>query len=174
MNTPPESNAMDHAAWSRITRLAWPVRLLAFAGLLAIATGASLSSDASRRDDPQPSGATVWSGIFTDAQAKRGEGLYLRHCSECHAGDLSGATSYNPSPPLIDRPFHLGWDGKSVGDLFTFVTLTMPKERPGSLQATEYADVLAYIFKQNRFPSGARELPSDPNALRDVAFTLRK
>jgi hypothetical protein len=158
---------------ARIARLAWPVRLLAWGGALAISS-AIASGDAPRRDDPTPPGVNVWSGIFTDAQAKRGEDLYQRHCSECHASDLSGATSYNPSPPLIGRPFHLGWDGKSVGDLLTFVTLTMPKERPGSLQATEYADVLAYIFKQNRFPSGGSELPGDPNVLRDIAFTLSK
>ena len=165
---------MAHAASSHITRLLWPVRLVACAGLLAIATGASLSSEAPRGDDPKPLQATVWSGVFTDAQAKRGEDLYLRHCAECHATDLSGATSYNPSPPLIDRPFHLGWDGKSVGELFTFTTLTMPKQQPGSLQATEYADVLAYIFKQNRFPSGTKELPSEPKVLGEIAFTLRK
>jgi S-disulfanyl-L-cysteine oxidoreductase SoxD len=165
---------MDHASSSQIARYTWPVRFVACVSVLAIATGASLSSEPPRRDDPKPSQATVWSGIFTDAQAKRGDDLYQRHCSECHASDLSGATSYNPSPPLIDRPFHLGWDGKSVGALFTFVTLTMPKESPGSLKAAEYADVLAYIFKQNRFPSGAKELPSDPAALGDIAFTLRK
>jgi hypothetical protein len=165
---------MDYSSSSRIVRHVWPVRLLVCAGVLAIAGGASVSSEAPRRDDPKPAPRTVWSGVFTDAQAKRGEALYLRHCSECHAGDLSGATSYNPSPPLVDRPFHLGWDGKSVGELFTYVTLTMPKQQPGSLAATEYADVLAYIFKQNRFPSGVGDLPGDPNALREIAFTLRK
>ena len=146
---------------------------IACAGMLLVAAGASLSGEATRRDDPKVA-ATVWSGIFTDVQAKRGEALYLVHCSECHAGDLSGASSYNPSPPLVGRPFHLGWDGKSVGELFSFVRLTMPKEKPGTLQAKEYADVLAYVFKMNKFPSGATELASDANALGDIAFTINK
>jgi S-disulfanyl-L-cysteine oxidoreductase SoxD len=37
----------------------------------------------------------------------------------------------------------------------------MPQDRPGSLSAEEYADVVAYILRLNGRPAGERELPAD-------------
>jgi mono/diheme cytochrome c family protein len=32
----------------------------------------------------QSAGATVWDGVFTDEQVKRGMGAYERDCASCH------------------------------------------------------------------------------------------
>lgn len=157
---------------STIGRCAGAVCAVACLGVCSIGGATALSSGTSD-DGPKPAGANVWSGIYSEPQAKRGETLYLRHCAACHAPDLSGASSYDPSPPLVGRPFQLSWNGKSVRELFTAVSLTMPKYTPGSLKPNEYADILAYVFKENRFPAGSAELSSDANSLREIEFILR-
>jgi hypothetical protein len=45
------------------------------------------------------------------------------------------------------------------------MSTTMPQDNPGSLAPQEYADILAFFFQLNGFPSGSRELPGDQDAL---------
>jgi cytochrome c len=148
------------------------VRIITCAGVLSIG-GATALSKGPPANVPKPDSRNVWSGIYTDAQAKRGEALYEQSCISCHAADLSGASSYDPSPALVGRPFQLSWNSKSVHDLFTLVSVTMPKDRPGALKPNEYADVLAYVFRKNQFPAGPADLPSDADSLRQIQFVLR-
>ena len=35
-------------------------------------------------------GKSQWDGVYTEAQAKRGEGLYAQYCASCHGPDLAG------------------------------------------------------------------------------------
>src|SRR5437764_9453603 len=50
---------------------------LAVAGLWAVAHAAQSSR-------------TIWSGIYSEAQARRGEEAYKLECAYCHQPDLSG------------------------------------------------------------------------------------
>ena len=77
-------------------------------------------------------GGTVSSGVYTDAQAKRGQTVYAEACSKCHLDDLSGGKD---SPPLVGDEFLKGWTGKTVGALFDEVRMTMPFDSPGRLTA---------------------------------------
>jgi mono/diheme cytochrome c family protein len=160
---------MDQPAFSlpRIRRCA---RIIACLGVVMIGGATLLWA----RTGPMPAGVNVWSGVYRESQAKRGEAFYVRHCINCHAADLSGASSYDPSPPLVGRPFQLTWKGKSVQDLFALISVTMPKDMPGALTPSEYADILAYIFRENQFPAGATDLPTDAESLRQIEFTLRE
>ena len=45
----------------------------------------------------------------------------------------------------------------TVKDLYESMKRSMPKDKPGSLSARVYADLVAYIFQTNKFPSGTRE-----------------
>ena len=45
---------------------------------------------------------TVWDGVYTEAQAKRGTAGYQEQCSFCHLADLSGEGF---APALIDDTF---------------------------------------------------------------------
>ena len=111
---------------------------------------------------------TLSEGIYTDAQAVRGEQVYSEHCVQCHAEDLSGDTPYNPSPSLAGKAFRLRWDKKTMGDLFLQARTQMPKDKPGSLKSNEYADVVSFILKANEFPAGKTELNDDVGALTQV------
>ncbi len=46
----------------------------------------------------------------------------------------------------------------------------MPQNSPGSLSRQQVADVMAYIFSRNGFPTGDKDLPKRPAYMTDIAF----
>jgi mono/diheme cytochrome c family protein len=109
----------------------------------------------------------VGDGVYTDAQAERGKATYEAQCAACHLSDLSGQAF---APPLVEDTFKIRWQDGSVGDLFTVVKQTMPQDKPASLSDKEYAGVVAYLLKSNRYPTGKEELPSEIALLNEVTF----
>jgi hypothetical protein len=116
---------------------------------------------------------SVWDGVYTDAQAMRGERQYGRSCEQCHGPDLAG-DAVMEIPALSLDSFITSWNGKTVRDLFDTVKRSMPKDKPGSLGTGSYIDVVAYLLQANKFPSGARELPRDAEQLDGIAIERSK
>ena len=110
---------------------------------------------------------SAWDGVYTEAQARRGERQYGRSCERCHGADMAG-DPVDEIPMLVLDPFMTSWSGRSVKDLFDTVKQSMPKDKPGSLGAGTYVDIVAYLLQANRFPSGSRELEGTPDQLRSV------
>ena len=106
-------------------------------------------------------------GAYTDAQAMRGEALYLDQCAVCHGDNLEG---YAPNPPLSGQFFIGGWEGKALAELFEKTNFSMPATAPGTLTPEQTADVLAYVLKRNGYPAGATDMASTMEAL--VAVTV--
>ena len=113
---------------------------------------------------------TVWDGIYTTAQAERGRAAYAQSCASCHADDLRGRST---APSLVEESFAFLWEGMSLGDLFEKTRTAMPSDRPGSLPAPTYADILAFIAQKNGYPAGAKELADDPGVLKDIRITAK-
>ena len=110
-------------------------------------------------------GRTTAAGVYTAAQAARGEQVYVKSCSGCHGADLKGI---GVSPPLNGPEFDSYWRGKAVGELFEKVSVTMPKTAPGSLTPAESAEAVAYLLSMLKAPAGPTELPvkmDDLNAI---------
>ena len=101
-------------------------------------------------------------GAYTLAQASRGEALYTEHCLICHGEDLQGDFAF--APPIGGESFSI-WKGRSIGDIFAFVTESMPYDFPGELEHQTYADVIAFILQFTGYPAGEVELPPDLQAL---------
>jgi hypothetical protein len=98
---------------------------------------------------------TVLDGVFTEAQAKRGEAAYTANCAKCHEGaDVDGPTL--EGTPFIDR-----WREDNLGILFTFLKTKMPADQPGSLSDSAYLDILTHLLKSNNYPGGAGELTTE-------------
>ena len=115
----------------------------------------------------QESQRTVWDGIYNAEQAQRGRAVFLESCSTCHGRDLEGA---DMTPPLTGGAFMANWDGLTVGDLADRIRISMPLNSPGSLSRQQNADVIAYIFQFNQFPSGKDELPREALAMKQILF----
>jgi S-disulfanyl-L-cysteine oxidoreductase SoxD len=114
---------------------------------------------------------TVWDGVYTAAQAERGGTAYAQACGSCHADDLRGRST---APSLIEESFLFLWSDMSVGDLFERTRMLMPSDRPGSLPAGTYADIMAFIAQKNGFPPGTTELGTDVGALKQILITEKR
>ncbi len=119
------------------------------------------------------SGATrsVWDGVYTAEQAKRGQALYGSQCAACHGATLGGGES---APALAGGEFLANWNGLTVGDLFDRTRTTMPQSKPGSLSREANADVLAYILSVNRFPEGDKEMAHTTEFLKEILIEAAK
>lgn len=116
--------------------------------LLAVPTGEAQNHTLAR---PR----TVWDSVYSDGQAERGEAAFRRVCTACHT-----ATQFT------GPGFLAAWRGAAVYQLFDLIRTTMPDNLPGSLAAETYADIVAYLLKLNRYPSGQKELPIDTDSLK--------
>jgi mono/diheme cytochrome c family protein len=100
---------------------------------------------------------------FSAEQVERIRPVYDRYCSDCHGEDLNGGLI--GGPPLRGSDFERRWNTQSVAALFLYTQARMPQDRPGSLSAQQYADLVALILSENGLAAGTSELPSDPTVL---------
>ena len=121
---------------------------------------------------PAAAQVSIWSGVYTDAQSKRGQTLYSGACSQCHGPKLNGAAQSDqpPSPAIARAGFLRKWDGKTVAELFKYVKEMMPTDNPGTLSDQQAIDSIAYMFAVSEIPAGDKELPPDPKVLEGVAI----
>lgn len=113
---------------------------------------------------------SVWSGVYTTAQSKRGEEVSSSACAQCHGSRLNGAGQPDqpPSPAIARAPFLRKWAGKPVAELFVYVRTDMPPDAPGTLSEQQTVDVIAHMFAVSTIPAGDKELPADPKALENI------
>ena len=131
------------------------IACLVFAPRLVIAQGAA-------------SGGTVWDGVFTEAQASRGEAAYLRSCAACHKEDLLGGGT---APALAGEAFFRRWNESTLDDVVQTMRSSMPQEAPNSLDAQAYVDIVTYLLKASGSPTGSEELTADRDRLKLVRVT---
>jgi quinoprotein glucose dehydrogenase len=129
----------------------------ALIGLAAIAYGQNMKS--------------VWEGVYTADQAKRGAALYASSCANCHGTAMTGG---DEAPPLTGGEFMSNWNGLTVGDLFDRIRTTMPADHPGSLTRQQNADVVAEILSANQFPAGKSELDTRSEFLKQIRISSTK
>jgi cytochrome c len=115
---------------------------------------------------------TVWDGIYTEAQASRGEALYSEHCVRCHGATLQG--NGEGAQPLTGATFKSTWNGVPMGALFDRVRLSMPQDKPGTMTRQQVADLVAFILHANKFPAGKEELARQTDLLNAIVFKSEK
>lgn len=147
-----------------------------FAGLLFLAVGAGFRVNAGKhatraQQSPGPETRSVWDGVYTEEQAKRGEELYRKECVSCHGDSLVGGGG---AAPLTGGTFLSNWNGLTVGDLFDRIRKTMPQGAVGKLTKQQDADVLAFLLSFNKFPSGKTELQKQVEFLKEIRFEATK
>ena len=113
--------------------------------------------------------ASIWDGVYTEAQATRGQARYKASCAMCHSADLLG----DSGPALVGEPFMQRWNGTSVNDMLVTLRQTMPQDAPDSLGTPGYVDLIAFLLKSNSVPAGAAELPTETVALQGIKITAR-
>ena len=122
----------------------------------------AISQDAVGQTSVKPQFQTTRSGIYTNAQAKRGQDVYVGFCKSCHTPETH-----------TGQTFSTKWNGKALSELYSYITEQMPKNEPGSLSPEEYADVMTYVLKMNGMPAGAKELPPDGEAMKTIRIDTK-
>jgi mono/diheme cytochrome c family protein len=136
--------------------------IIAVLGLAATGAYTMRAQDASK---------SVWDGIFTEDQAKRGQGAYASECASCHGDQLTGGEM---APPLAGGEFTSNWNGLTVGDLYERIRTGMPPAAPNKLSRESKADIVAFILAFNKFPAGKQELPPRAEILKQVKIEAEK
>ncbi len=101
-------------------------------------------------------------GVYTDAQAKRGQQTYAGVCMSCHTPTSHQGTTFTQN-----------WDQHPLSDLFLYVSQKMPQDNPGSLDPNDAADVVAFLLKVYAMPAGATELAPDTVAMKKILIDSR-
>jgi S-disulfanyl-L-cysteine oxidoreductase SoxD len=115
-------------------------------------------------------GKTTWDGVYSQAQASKGEGLYNEKCAKCHGPDGSGGDA----PSLVGSEFAADWDGLTIAQLFDRTRTSMPQDNPQSLTREEVASLLAFIFQKNGFPAGTNDLSDRSEMLGMIKYQANK
>lgn len=97
---------------------------------------------------------TIAQGVYSGAQARRGEATFTANCAVCHGDELQGAVG----PMLTGDGFTTAWSGRPLSDLVDKVENTMPPQEPGSITRAQATDIAAYILEFGKFPAGQAEL----------------
>jgi mono/diheme cytochrome c family protein len=110
--------------------------------------------------DSQKVTASVLDGVYTTAQARRGQEQFEQHCASCHRADLGGLRA----PALKGDRFIDQWREFPLEVLFNSMQAAMPLGNPRGLPTSTYVDISAYVLEANGFPAGRSELTPETAA----------
>jgi len=96
---------------------------------------------------------TVWDGVYTADQAKRGQTAYTQYCVGCHKADLMGIEGAMKGEFFMERRRE-----DNLETLFLDMKATMPRGNPGGLPDQTYTDIISYLLQNNEMPAGTTEL----------------
>jgi mono/diheme cytochrome c family protein len=116
---------------------------------------------------------SVWTGVYSEAQAARGQTVFLSVCGRCHGprGNGAGDPEMVAAPAVARGPFLRKWDGQTVATLLEYVRTTMPTDNPKSLSDQQYLDAITYMFALSNIPTGDADLELDAAVLEGVEIT---
>jgi mono/diheme cytochrome c family protein len=129
-----------------VIKRAWSVGVAAWSVLIVV-SAISLGAQS----------ISVKSGVYTDAQATKGEAVFNKFCASCHTPGF-----------FTDKDFFANYGDKPLWDLMDMISDSMPQDNPGSLKHEEYAQIIAYVLKLNKYPAGTTEVPMDKEGLSNI------
>jgi S-disulfanyl-L-cysteine oxidoreductase SoxD len=119
----------------------------------------------------------IWKGVYTEEQAVKGKVAYSAgRCVFCHLASLAGGAdvlSGSSVPGVKGNAFLDRWADLNVRDLFNYIRDTMPRGEVNFISDEEKLDIVAYILKENGFPSGALPLTNDRASLEALRFVKK-
>ena len=105
---------------------------------------------------------TTLSGVYSQAQAKRGADTFKKSCLECHVpSEYTGET------------FTSKFVGGTAFDVYELIRSSMPQNDPGSLTGQQYTDLVAYLFEINGLPTREAELPMVIDSLKAIKVEVK-
>ena len=109
---------------------------------------------------------TARDGVYSGAQATRGQAIFKDKCAACHGEMLEGLVG----PPLAGDEFLKAWANQPLSELVSKIEKTMPQTEPGTLTRAQAIDLVAHILQTGKFPAGQAALPEGEDALKQVTL----
>jgi len=125
--------------------------------VVAVVTSSALQAGQAR---------TARDGVYTGAQATRGQAIFKDKCAPCHGEMLEGLLG----PPLAGDEFLKAWGNQPLAELVNKIQKTMPQSEPGTLTRPQAIDLVAHILQVGKFPAGQAALPEGEDALKQVTL----
>ena len=142
-------------------------------GALAARGEVPVSRSAERPARSQVVKKTIWEGVYTRQQARRGELAYRETCGYCHGLDFGGSeVGGELAPELLGAIFLLRWDGP-LSQLVVKIDEDMPKDSPGAVTPQATVDIISYLLEANGAQAGEMELPPDRGRLSQILVTRK-
>jgi S-disulfanyl-L-cysteine oxidoreductase SoxD len=130
------------------------IRIALFVFLLAASAPLKPGVTTLQAQAPPKTTPSVLDGVYTTAQARRGQGQFEQHCATCHRQDLLGVAA----PALKGDRFLDQWREFPLEVLVNDMRSQMPLRDPGGLPQSTYVDIAAYLLEANGLPAGGGEL----------------
>jgi mono/diheme cytochrome c family protein len=110
---------------------------------------------------------TVLDGVYSEAQAGRGQAAYTAVCAACHGNALEGVSA----PELTGNRFVERWREGTLDGIYNFLRQRMPPGRAAGAKPipdNDYLEIVTYILKANGYAVGSTDLA--PDLLGSVMF----
>lgn len=75
-----------------------------------------------------------------------GAEVYAEQCARCHGPELAGTERF---AALTGESFESNWAGKTIGNLYSFISTEMPLGRGGTLSEEDYHLVTAFVLSHS-------------------------
>jgi len=98
---------------------------------------------------------TINDGVYTQAQAEKGQKVFEQYCAACHVKEFYQAK-------------FMSWKGQPLSDLYDSMSATMPEDNAGALMLQEYTDVMAYILSILEHPAGEKVLDHNDGSMNAI------
>jgi mono/diheme cytochrome c family protein len=152
-----------------MTKSRWLISVAA-AGFLSAATARILASPPGQsgpatREGPFP---TIWSGVYSSAEAERGKQAYRQLCSRCHGADMKGGLT---EPGLIGAKFFDRWHDLRLGDVVAYIQAAMPREHEFFVSADSAREIVSLMLQESGVPAGAKPMSADLNVQHSILVT---
>lgn len=112
---------------------------------------------------------SIWSGVYSEAQAEKGRVTYMRACSSCHKDDLGG--DGKSELILVGAPFLSRWNMRPLSDLYVKVAREQHEVTRTMMRPLEINETLAFLLKANGMPAGPNELSINFSDLERIVIT---
>jgi mono/diheme cytochrome c family protein len=139
---------------------------VAAAVFLSVA-GARVAQPNAAAYEPFP---TIWSGVYSKAEAERGRQAYAQLCSRCHGVDMKGGVT---APGLVGSKFFDRWHDLRLGDVVAYIQAAMPREHEFFVPADSARAIVALMLSESGVPPGKNPMPSDVKLQHGILITPR-
>jgi len=150
-------------------KMRWFTNAAIVAVALCSASGLLYAQDSG--DAPVPVTRNVWTGVYSIAQARRGQDTYYQVCAECHGRELEGDDSEGVTP-LAGPHFMTNWDAHTAADLVKRIH-AQPNDEPGDIDLPTQTDLFAFIMAFNQVPAGKEDLSLDRRTTAAIGITAQ-